>query len=225
MHLLLVEDSRRLQESLGKGFRRCGYAVDSAMDGEVALRYARHNDYDVIILDLMLPKINGLTVLSTLRKEGNETHVLVLTAKDTVNDKVHGLREGADDYLVKPFSFDELLARIEALIRRSYQSKNPVINIGPLTLDTTARTVTRHGDEIQLSKREYALFEYLAYRKGQIVSRMQIEDHLYSERNFPLSNTVDRVICTLRKKIESQDDQPLLKTRRGLGYMLEESES
>jgi two-component system OmpR family response regulator len=222
MHLLLVEDSRRLQESLSTGLQRCGYAVDIAGDGEAGLRFARHNEYDVIILDLMLPKIDGLTVLRRLREEGIETHVLILTAKDTVVDRVHGLRGGADDYLIKPFSFDELLARIEALIRRSYHAKSPVITIGPLTIDTTARTVTRGGEEIRLSKREYALLEYLAYRKGQIVDRRQIEDHLYGERNFPMSNAVDRVVCALRKKIESPGDRKLLKTRRGLGYILEE---
>ena len=222
MHVLLVEDSRRLQESLRAGLQRCGYAVDIAGDGEAGLRYARHNTYDVIVLDLMLPKIDGLTVLRRLREEADETHVLILTAKGTVDDRVHGLRDGADDYLVKPFSFDELLARIEALIRRSYHAKNPVITIGPLAIDTTARTVTRGGDRINLSKREYALLEYLAYRKGQIVGRKQIEDHLYGERNFPMSNAVDRVVCTLRKKIESPGDSGLLTTRRGLGFVLEE---
>jgi two-component system OmpR family response regulator len=221
MHVLLVEDSRRLQESLRTGLQRCGYAVDTADDGEAGLRYARHNTYDVIVLDLMLPKVDGLTVLRHLRDEGNETHVLILTAKGTVDDRVHGLREGADDYLSKPFSFDELLARLEALIRRSYHAKRPVITVGPLEIDTTARTVTRDGTEVALSRREYTLLEYLAYRKGQVVGRQQIEDHLYGERNFPMSNAVDRVVCTLRKKIDTPD-APLLRTRRGLGYVLDE---
>lgn len=226
MHLLLVEDSRRLQESLTAGLQRSGYAVDVAGDGEAALRYARHNPYDVIILDLMIPKVDGLTVLRTLRKEGNQTHVLVLTARGSVNDRVHGLRDGADDYLSKPFSFDELLARTEALIRRSYRAKNPLITIGPLAIDTTARTVLRDGAPVRLSKREYALLEYLAYRKGQIVDRRQIEDHLYGERNLPMSNAVDRVVCTLRRKIGSagaaseEREDGLLATRRGLGYVL-----
>ena len=222
MKLLLVEDSKRLQESLTSGLRRSGHAVDVVGDGEAALRYARHDPYDVIILDLMLPKIDGLTVLRCLREEGNETHVLILTAKDTVENRVHGLREGADDYLIKPFSFDELLARIEALIRRTYRAKNPIITIGPISINTTARTVTRDDSEIRLSKREYALMEYLAYRKGHIVDRRQIEDHLYGESNFPMSNAVDRVVCTLRKKIGSHSDHQLLSTRRGLGYVLEE---
>ena len=225
MHLLLIADSRRLQESLRTGLQRCGYAIDIGSDGEAGLRYARHNNYDVIILDLMLPKMDGLTVLRHLRKEGNATHVLILTAKDSVDDRVHGLRDGADDYLIKPFAFDELVARIEALIRRSYHEKNPVIAIGPLTLDTTARTVSRNGNEIKLSRREYALLEYPAYRKGEVVDRRHMEDHLYGERNFPMSNAVDRVVCTLRKKIESPGDEPLLSTRRGLGYILQEPAS
>jgi len=148
--------------------------------------------------------------------------VLILTARDTTGDRVHGLREGADDYLVKPFSFDELLARVEALVRRRYRDKSPVIAVGPLSVDTTARTVTRDGEDIELSRREYALLEYLAYRRGQVVSRRQIEDHLYGERDFPMSNAVDRTVCTLRKKISPRGEPRLLRTRRGLGYILEE---
>jgi DNA-binding response OmpR family regulator len=221
MHLLLVEDSRRLQKSLTAGLQRSGYAVEVASDGEAGLRYARHNPYDVIILDLMLPKIDGGTVLRTLRSEGQQTHVLILTAKGTVDDRIHGLRDGADDYLIKPFSFDELLARIEALIRRRYVTKNPVITVGPLSIDTTARTVTRDGQPVNLSRREYALLEYLAYRKGELVARTQIEDHLYGEDNFPMSNAIDRVVCTLRQKIDSTSEQPLLFTRRGQGFLLD----
>ena len=225
MHVLLVEDSRRLQDSLSTGLRRSGYAVDIAGDGEAGLRYARHNDYDVIILDLMLPKIDGLDVLRTLRDEGDETHVLILTAKDKIDDRVHGLREGADDYLVKPFSFDELVARVEALVRRRYREKSPVVAIGPLAIDTTARKVQREGEEIELSRREYALLEYLVYRKGHVVSRREIEDHLYGERDFPMSNAVDRTVCTLRKKITPAGEPRMLRTRRGLGYILDDPES
>ncbi len=225
MHVLLVEDSHRLQESLRTGLQRCGYAVDVAGDGEAGLRYARHNAYDVIVLDLMLPRVDGLTVLQTLREEGSETQVLILTARDTVDDRVRGLRRGADDYLVKPFSFDELLARIEALVRRHYRTKNPAIAVGPLTIDTTSRTVDRDGHPVILSQREYAMLEYLAFRKGEVVDRMQIEDHLYGERNFPMSNVVDRVVCTLRKKIEPPGAAPLLVTRRGLGYVLDDPAS
>lgn len=225
MHLLLVEDSRRLQESLGTGLRRCGYAVDIAPDGEAGLRFALHNDYDLIILDLMLPKIDGLTVLDRLRDAGHSTHVLILTAKDTINDRVSGLRRGADDYLIKPFAFDELLARVEALLRRRYESKTPAIRVGSLIIDTTARRVRREDGDIPLSKREYALLEYLAFRKGEVVSRNEIEDHLYGEDNFPMSNVVDRTVCALRKKLGDGPGEAIITTRRGIGYLLEESES
>ena len=223
MRILLVEDSPRLQASLATGLQRLGFAVDIAGDGERALLYGRHNDYDVIVLDLMLPKIDGLTVMKTLREEGHDTHILILTAKDTVDDRVTGLRHGADDYLVKPFSLDELIARIEALIRRSYGSKRPLIGVADLEIDTVARTVTRDGVEILLTRREYALLEYLAQRRGQVVTRQQIEDHLYGERDFPMSNAVDRIVCTLRKKIDSERGSKLVHTRRGFGYVLDKS--
>jgi DNA-binding response OmpR family regulator len=163
-----------------------------------------------------------MEVLRRLRQGENDSHVLILTAKGSVEDRVTGLRDGADDYLTKPFAFDELLARVEALVRRNYRAKDPLIKVGTLTIDTAARRVTRGEQEIRLSKREYALLEYLAYRKGQVVERRQIEDHLYAERNFPNSNAVDRVMCTLRRKIDLPDALPVLNTRRGLGYILEE---
>ena len=220
MRVLLVEDSLRLQASVATGLQRLGFAVDVAADGKRALLYARHDEYDVIVLDLMIPEIDGLTVLDTLRKEGLDTHVLILTARDTLKDRLAGLRRGADDYLVKPFSFDELVARIEALVRRSYGSKCPAITVADLEIDTVARTVTRNGIEMGLTRREYTLLEYLAQRKGTPVSREQIENHLYGERDFPMSNAVDRIICTLRKKIDGGNAVKLLHTRRGFGYAL-----
>jgi DNA-binding response OmpR family regulator len=168
----------------------------------------------------MLPRIDGLEVLRSLRREGNGTHVLILTARDAVDDRVRGLRDGADDYLVKPFAFDELVARIEALVRRRYDAKAPVLCVGPLQVDTTARRVTLDGAEVDLTRREYGLLEYLAFRQGQVVKREQIEDHLYGERDFPMSNAVDRLVCSLRKKIEPAGGERLLRTRRGLGYVL-----
>jgi len=195
--------------------------VDAAADGPSGLRYALHNSYDVIVLDLMLPGLDGLGVLRAVREEGLSTHVLILTARDRVEDRVNGLRAGADDYLVKPFSFDELLARIEALVRRGYRQKDPVIRLGPLAIDTASRKVARAGAELVLTRREYALLEYLAYRKGQIVSRLEIEDHLYGEHDLPSSNAVDRLVCALRKRIEPGGATRLLHTRRGLGYLLE----
>lgn len=220
MRILLVEDSMRLQRSLGVGLRREGYAVDVAGDGERGLLYALHNPYDVIILDLMLPKIDGLQVLDRLRQEKTPSQVLILTAKDAVEDRVRGLRSGADDYLVKPFAFDELLARIEALTRRLYDSKSSVIRVGDLEIDTVARTAHRAGRALELTRREYLLLEYLAYRLGEVVRRTEIEDHLYGERNFPMSNAVDRTVCALRKKIDPPEAPRLIHTRRGLGYVL-----
>lgn len=223
MRVLLVEDSLRLQASLATGLQKLGFGVDVAGDGKHALLYALHNEYDVIVLDLMIPEPDGLTVLDTLREKGLDTHVLILTARDTLDDRLSGLRRGADDYLVKPFSFDELVARIEALVRRTYGSKSPAIAISDLEIDTVARTVSRRGVAMCLTRREYTLLELLARRKGAVVSRQQIEDHLYGERDFPMSNAVDRIVCTLRRKIDGDEETKLLHTRRGFGYVLAES--
>src|SRR4030081_1535455 len=179
MRLLLIEDSTRLQSSVGRGLRKAGYAVDIAGDGEEGLWLAQSNEYDTIILDLMLPRRDGLSVLRTLRDKQNGAHVLILTAKDTVENRVNGLQAGADDYLTKPFAFEELLARVQALCRRSYQRKNPKIALGDLEIDTVARTVLRRGKTIALTPREFMLLEYLAMRPGQVVSRAEIEAHIY----------------------------------------------
>src|SRR3954451_13167927 len=182
MRVLLVEDSERLQRSLGTGLRKSGFAVDVAGDGTNGLWFARSNDYDVIVLDLMLPGMDGLTVLRELRAAGRDTHVLVLTARDAVEDRVIGLSAGADDYLVKPFAFEELVARIRALARRRHGAKNPVLTVGELKIDTAARTATTSGRAVELSPREYALLEYLALRHGSVVSRTEIESHIYDDR-------------------------------------------
>src|SRR3979411_1050577 len=171
MRLLLIEDLARLQSSVGLGLRKAGYAVDVSGDGEEGLWLAESNEYDAIILDLMLPKLDGLALLRSLRAKENSTHVLILTAKDTVENRVNGLQAGADDYLVKPFAFEELLARVQALCRRSYQHKNPKIDIGDLEIDTVARVALRNGKPIELTPREFRLLEYLAARPGQVVSR------------------------------------------------------
>jgi DNA-binding response OmpR family regulator len=220
MRLLLVEDSERLQRSLGTGLRKSGYAVDIAGTGPEGLWHAESHDYDVIVLDIMLPGFDGLTLLRRLREKGKETHVLLLTARDTVADRVVGLRAGADDYLVKPFAFDELLARIEALTRRRHGNKNPVMRVGDLEIDTAARTVSRGGRVIELFPREYALLEYLAARQGQVVSRTDIETHIYDERVEPLSNVVDSAVCALRRKIDPPGGPSLIVTRRRMGYVL-----
>ncbi|HVU39019.1 MAG TPA: response regulator transcription factor [Opitutales bacterium] len=223
MRVLIVEDSPRLQRTVGAALRKSGYAVDVAADGEEGLWMAESHDYDVIILDIMLPKRDGLAVLGDLRQHGKATHVLLLTARDTVPDRVRGLRAGADDYLVKPFALDELLARVESLCRRAYGHKQTVIAIGDLAIDTVGRRVRRAGREIDLSAREYLLLEYLARRRGQVVSRAEVEEHIYDEQVDPMSNVVDSAICCLRKKLAMPGEPPLIHTRRGLGYALEEA--
>lgn len=220
MRVLVIEDSRHLQRSVSTALRKSGYAVDLAGDGEEGLWLAQSNDYDVIILDLMLPRLDGLTVLRRLRAAGQQTHVLILTAKDTLDDRVRGLQLGGDDYLVKPFALEELLARVEALCRRAYQRKSPRLTIRDLALDTGAKTVTRGGQPIELTRREYALLEYLARRQGEVVTRAEIEEHIYSAAADLMSNVVDSAICSLRRKLGAP---PLIHTRRGLGYVLDDA--
>ena len=200
--------------------RRNGFAVDASADGEEGLWLAETNDYDAIVLDIMLPKLDGLALLQRLRKQGKQTHVLLLTAKDTVPDRVRGLELGADDYLVKPFALEELLARVKALCRRAYGSKDSRLAIADLEIDTTARKVTRAGKPITLQAREYALLEYLARRSGHIVTRTEIEEHIYGGEVEPASNAVDSAICSLRQKLSEANPTPLIHTRRGLGYEL-----
>ena len=223
MRVLVVEDSEHLRRSISTALRKAGYAVDAAADGEEGLWAAESNPYDVLVLDLMLPKLDGLAVLSRLRKSGHSTSVLVLTAKASVEDRVLGLQAGADDYLIKPFALEEFLARVQALCRRQYNQKDPRLVVGDLEINTANCTVTRHGDTIDLTPREYRLLEYLARRKGQVVSRTDIWVHIYDEHTEPLSNAVDSAVCTLRKKLDFPGAAPLLVTRRGLGYVLEHS--
>ena len=221
MRILVVEDSARLQRTLGTALRRSGYAVDCAGDGEEGLWLAESNDYDAIVLDVMLPKRDGLDVLRTLRERGKSTHVLLLTARDTVADRVTGLSAGADDYLVKPFALEELLARVQALCRRAYGTKQPRLSVADLELDPAARTARRGGRPVELTAREFQLLEYLARRHGEVVTRTEIEAHIYDGQVDPMSNVVDSAICVLRKKLAvTSDAAPLIHTRRGLGYIL-----
>jgi DNA-binding response OmpR family regulator len=223
MRLLLVEDSVRLQRSLAAALRRSGYAVDVAGDGEEGLWLAESSDYDAIVLDLMLPKRDGLDVLRTLRAHRKPTHILLLTARDAVSDRVTGLEAGADDYLVKPFALEELLARVQALCRRAYGSKQPKMVVTDLEIDPAALRVNRAGQPIELTAREYQLLEYLVRRRGEVVSRAEIEAHIYDGQVDPMSNVVDSAICSLRKKIAvAGSSRPLIHTRRGLGYVLED---
>ena len=224
MRVLLVEDSTRLQESISAGLRKSGYAVDVSGDGEEGLWYASRIDYDVIILDLMLPKLDGLSLLARLREKGNDTHVLILTARDTVEDRVRGLRSGGDDYLVKPFAFEELLARVEALARRTHGVKQSVLRVADLEIDIAHRTARKGTSLLELPPREFALLEYLAMRKGQVVSRSEIERHIYDDQAEPMSNVIDAAIYTLRRKIDTPGRSSLIQTRRGMGYVLSAEE-
>jgi DNA-binding response OmpR family regulator len=221
MRILFVEDSPRLQRSVGLALRKTGYAVDVAGDGEEGLWLAESHDYDVIVLDLMLPRRDGLSLLAELRRQGRTVHVLLLTARDTVADRVQGLQAGADDYLVKPFALEELLARVQALGRRAHGTKQPRLQVGQLEVDTVARCVRRADHTLDLTAREYLLLEYLARRRGQVVSRAEIEEHIYDAQVDPMSNVVDSAICSLRKKLSAPGEPPLIHTRRGLGYVLE----
>jgi DNA-binding response OmpR family regulator len=220
MRILLVEDYLPLQKSMAKGLREACYAVDVTGDGKEGLWYAMSNDYDAIILDLMLPGMDGLSILKKLRASDKSNQVLILTAKDTVDDRIKGLDQGADDYLVKPFAFGELLARLRALTRRKYEQKRPCLQIEDLRIDTATRRVWRGEVEIILTSREYMLLEYLAMRAGEVVSRTDIWEHVYDFNSEASSNVVDVYIGYLRKKIEKETGHPLIRTVRGQGYIL-----
>jgi DNA-binding response OmpR family regulator len=220
MRILLVEDHKPLSRALRQGLEEEGYSVDLAMDGEEADVKARSTGYDVIILDVMLPKVDGLTLLQNWRKDGLKAHVLMLTARSTVDDKVKGLDSGADDYLTKPFELGELLARLRALIRREHQVKDPVIRVFDLEIDTSSRMVKRAGQSIALTPREYALLEFLAFHRGKVATRSMIWEHLYDEQDESTSNVVDVYIRYLRNKIDKGYDPPLILTRWGEGYMM-----
>jgi DNA-binding response OmpR family regulator len=221
MKLLLVEDSKHLQRALAVGLRKAGFALDVTGDGKEGLWLAESNDYDVVVLDILLPGMDGLSVLQQLRAKGKQVHVLMLTARDTVSDRVRGLQAGADDYLVKPFAFEELLARVQALCRRTYGQKLTRLAIGDLEIDLANKAVVRAGVPVKLKPREYALLEYLGLRRGEVVSRREIEAHIYDDQVDPMSNVVDSAICVLRRKISMPGLPALIHTRHGLGYVLE----
>jgi len=222
VRLLVIEDYAVLRDGLVRGLRDAGYAVDATGDGTEGLWYAENHPYDAVVLDVMLPGLGGFDILRRLRRAGNAMPVVVLTARDAVTDRVAGLDLGADDYLVKPFAFDELLARLRAVVRRRYDRADCVIRIDDLEIDIRARRATRAGQAIGLSAREYALLEYLAHRAGDVVSRTELWDHAYDEAAEPGSNVLDVHISHLRKKIDDGHATKLLHTRRGQGYMLGE---
>lgn len=223
VHALLVEDSERLRRSIGAGLRRSGWVVDCVADGRKGLSYARLNPYDVLILDLGLPELDGLDVLAQLRAADSKLPVLILTARDAVADRVAGLRAGADDYLIKPFDFEELLARLDALVRRAYQQSGEVIDLGGVRLHRADRRVECASGDLNLTRREYSLIEYLALRRGAVVSRVEIEDHIYDEHSLPSSNAVDSAVCSLRAKLSGAGAPELIRTVRGLGYVVDEN--
>lgn len=221
MKLLLIEDSERLRRTLGAGLRKSGFAVDLAADGASGLALAQSQSYDLIVLDLMLPKLGGLELLKRVRASGSGVHVLILSARDRTDDRVRGLNIGADDYLVKPFAFDELLARINALVRRRYGSKRPTVTIGEVELDTNARLVRVAGSVVPLTRLEYRLLELLMLRRGRVHSREQIFDHLYDIDSDCSSNRVEVLMYSLRRKLQCGQSPELIVTRRGQGYVIE----
>lgn len=222
MRILIVEDEKDLAAIIKQGLEEEGYVVDVAHDGEEGLYMAETYPIDVMVLDVMLPLMDGLTVLSNLRKKGVQTPAILLTARDALIDKIKGLDTGADDYLTKPFVFEELLARIRSLMRRKGTVKEAVIRIADLEIDTASHQVRRAGKSIALSAKEYSLLEFLAYRKGAVVSRTDIIEHIYNEDADMDSNVVDVYINYLRNKIDKEFSGKLIHTVRGAGYILKE---
>lgn len=224
IRILVVEDEASLLKIIAKRLTEEGYSIDMCSDGEEGRYYIELTEYDCIVLDLMLPKVDGLTLLKELRLNGKMTPVLLLTARDTIEDRVVGLDAGADDYLVKPFSFDELLARVRALLRRQGENKGVILNIADLSLDTLSHSAVRGGKTLELTSKEYSVLEYFMRNKGRILTRSQIAEHVW---NFDFdcgSNIVDVYVRYLRSKIDDGFDKKLIHTIRGSGYVLREKE-
>jgi DNA-binding response OmpR family regulator len=219
MHILVVEDDPRIAEFVSRGLEESGYSVTVARNGEDGFLAARYNDFDLIVLDLMLPKMDGIEVARKLRAAGKATPVLMLTARDTERDKIRGLDVGADDYLTKPFSFGEFLARVRALLRRDTLTRASIMRIDDLELDTVARQVRRGGRDVALSAREYALLEYLVHHAGQVLTREQLAAHVWSDAEVE-SNVIDVYVRYLRQKVDAPFGKPLIHTVRGVGYTL-----
>ncbi|MCX6579395.1 MAG: response regulator transcription factor [Candidatus Aminicenantes bacterium] len=223
MRILIVEDDKKVAGFLRRGLKEEQYAVDVCYDGDEALFQSQVNQYDLIILDVMLPKKNGFAVCKQIREEGNLTPILMLTARDQLEDKVKGLQEGADDYLTKPFAFEELLARIKALLRRTQDYKTKTLNVGDLELDPVSRKVTRQGKPVSLTGKEYALLEYLLRNKGRTITQSMIIDHVWDMNFDGLSNVVNVYINHLREKIDKGLPKKYIHTIRGVGYQIDEN--
>jgi two-component system OmpR family response regulator len=221
MRVLLVEDDERLSSSLSRGLRGEGYAVDVAGTGDDAILNARVYDYDVVVLDVMVPGPDGFSVCRTLRKDGRWFPVLMLTARDGVADRIRGLDAGADDYLVKPFDYGELVARIRALLRRGAPERPAVLRAGDLEVDPATRSVTRAGRRIDLSAREFAVLELLVRRAGQVVARSELLEHVWDRNYEGSTNIVDVYVGYLRRKLEDPSGRPLIRTVRGVGYAID----
>ena len=220
MKILLAEDEVDLNNVVTRYLKKNGYSVDSVLDGEEALDYLEYSEYDLVILDIMMPKVDGFEVIKKLRDKGNHTSVLMLTARDSADDKVKGLDLGADDYIVKPFDFNELMARIRAVVRRKYGNSSNKLVIGDLILDTSEKSVTRAGKQIELTGKEYEVLEYLMQSKNRILSREQIKEHVWDFDYEGDSNIIDVLIKNIRKKLDNGTDKTIIYTKRGLGYFV-----
>ncbi len=225
MRLLLVEDDEKIASFIIKGLKQSGFAVDHAADGEEGLSLALVEPYDAAIIDIMLPKLDGLSLIEKMRSEGKNTPIIILSAKRSVDDRVKGLQKGGDDYLTKPFSFSELLARIQALIRRSTASTEPTtLSVGDLSLDLLKREVIRRGQKLELQPREFSLLEYLMRNSGRVVSKTMILEHVWDYAFDPQTNVVDVLVCRLRNKVDRGFSNKLIHTIRGVGYVLKETD-
>ena len=222
MKILVVEDEKDLNRVITKHLKKNNYSVDSCFDGEQALDYVLYGEYDLIITDIMMPKVDGYQFIKQLRNKKNTTPVIMLTAKDSLDDKILGLDSGADDYIVKPFEFDELLAHIRVLIRRNYGFATNIIQVDDVVLDISKKQVTRSGESIVLTGKEYEVLEYLFKNKTGIISREQILNHVWDYDYEGVSNIIDVIVKNIRKKLDVGSKKPIIHTKRGLGYFVKE---
>jgi two-component system OmpR family response regulator len=221
MRILLVEDDLKIASFVVKGLKEAGFAVDHAQDGEEGLYMALTEPYDATIVDIMLPKLDGLSLIEELRRKKINTPVIILSAKRSIDDRVKGLQTGGDDYLTKPFAFSELLARVQALIRRSSRTSEPTsLTVGELSVDLLTREVTRTGNKIELQPHEFALLEYLMRNAGRVLSKTMILEHVWDYNFDPQTNVVDVLVCRLRNKVDRDFENKMIHTIRGVGYVL-----